>query len=402
MARRKSTIKAKEPVIIRFKKLSNGNQSIYLDCYKGGGDRDYIFLKLYLIPETTDAAKAANKNTMQAAIAIKAQMVEAITKGKAGIKTNPAAGKVLLMDWLDMYKADREAHKKRVGAIVPNLKKVLKAYKGSSTTLKGVDYSFCKGFIKFMADEYTTQYGRPLSPFTIKVYMAMFSTILKAAVRAGLIDANPLDRIAPEDRIRATGTTRTYLTAKEVQAMFETPMPTGNKTPYKYKGGVVYGGRDIKAAFLFSCFSGLRISDVKRLKWSQIVEDAQSPSGMKIDGMISKKTGKALYMPITKAAAAWLPDRNSDRAEVFNLPSSDGYTDQQIKKWATAAGIDKNVSFHVARHTFATLNLTAGTGIEVVSDLLNHSDIATTQIYAEIVNAKKIDAANKLDNLLNQ
>lgn len=401
MARKKTITKAKEPVTIRFKKLANGNQSIYLDFYKGNGQREYRFLKLYLIPETTNEAKIANKNTLQAAIAIKSQAVDAITKGKAGIKTNQAGGKMQLLDWLDVYSTDRAAHHKRIGAIVPNLKKILTAYRGDATTLNDVDKNYCKGLIQFMGNGYTTQYGKPLSPFTAQGCLSMFSTILNAAVRADLIAVNPFDKLAPGDKITAKGTTRQYLLADEIKALIATPMPTGNKAQYTYKDGRVYGGRDIKAAFLFSCFSGLRLSDVKNLTWSRIVDDAQSPSGLKIDGMISKKTTKALYNPITKAAAAWLPDRcNIGREQVYNLPNSDGYTDKQIAAWAKAAGIDKKVTFHVARHTFATLALTAEIPIEVVSDLLNHSDIATTQIYAEIIGKQKVVAANKFDNLI--
>ena len=73
MGRTKKSLKAKEPVTIRFKQLANGNQSIYLDIYKNG-IRKYEFLKLYLIPENKgdEAARVQNANTMQAAISIKA------------------------------------------------------------------------------------------------------------------------------------------------------------------------------------------------------------------------------------------------------------------------------------------------------------------------------------------
>lgn len=62
MARAKNIVKSKEPVKVRFKNLSNGNKSIYLDCYRNG-KRSYEFLKLYLIPETNNAAKVQNANT---------------------------------------------------------------------------------------------------------------------------------------------------------------------------------------------------------------------------------------------------------------------------------------------------------------------------------------------------
>ena len=90
MAKKKS-IKAKEPVRIRTKAVKGGNQSIYLDIYKDG-QRSYKFLKLYLVPETSEAAKAQNANTMQAANAVKSQMIIELANSEAGIKVNPAKG----------------------------------------------------------------------------------------------------------------------------------------------------------------------------------------------------------------------------------------------------------------------------------------------------------------------
>ena len=90
--------KAKEPIRIRLKQLSNGNQSIYFDFYKDG-KRWYEFPKLYLIPENTPFDKEQNKQTLQAANAIKAQRIIEITNDIAGIK-NTQRGKMLLLDWV--------------------------------------------------------------------------------------------------------------------------------------------------------------------------------------------------------------------------------------------------------------------------------------------------------------
>lgn len=101
MSRTKKSLKAKEPVTIRFKQLANGNQSIYLDIYKDGV-RKYEFLKLYLIPEVRgdEASRVQNANTMQAAITIKAQRIKELANDQAGI-TLPKGGKMLLLDWME-------------------------------------------------------------------------------------------------------------------------------------------------------------------------------------------------------------------------------------------------------------------------------------------------------------
>ena len=109
MARTRKTIKAKEPVKIRYKEIANGNKSVYLDIYSNGARR-YEFLKLYIVPERTQADKVANENTMQVANAIKAQRILELASGKAGINDN-GKGKILFVDWLNEYKRIKEISK---------------------------------------------------------------------------------------------------------------------------------------------------------------------------------------------------------------------------------------------------------------------------------------------------
>ena len=84
MARPKKQTRAKEPVRIRFKELSNGNKSIYLDIYRDG-KRSYEFLKLYLVPEKSQVAKVQNEQVMAAANAIKSQRIIELSNNTAGI-----------------------------------------------------------------------------------------------------------------------------------------------------------------------------------------------------------------------------------------------------------------------------------------------------------------------------
>lgn len=94
--------KAKEPIRIRFKQLANGNQSIYLDTYRDG-KRTYEFLKLYLVPETNEATRQQNQNTLQAATAIKSQRLIDMTNDEAGISKASQRSKMLLIDWMREY-----------------------------------------------------------------------------------------------------------------------------------------------------------------------------------------------------------------------------------------------------------------------------------------------------------
>ena len=78
---------------------------------------------------------------------------------------------------------------------------------------------------------------------------------------------------------------------------------------------------------------------------------------------------------------------------------NDGYINTVLKSWAYSAGITKNVSFHVARHTFATLMITMGNDLYTVSKILGHTNVKTTEIYAKIKKKKKVEAVNTLNGI---
>jgi site-specific recombinase XerD len=104
---------------------------------------------------------------------------------------------------------------------------------------------------------------------------------------------------------------------------------------------------------------------------------------------------------VSKDALRFLPDRNGAKDDdIIFLLYTNGYVNQALAAWMLAAGITKRVTFHVSRHTNATLLLSLGAPIETVSKMLGHSDIQTTQVYAKVIDKAKRDAANLLDGLL--
>jgi site-specific recombinase XerD len=70
-----------------------------------------------------------------------------------------------------------------------------------------------------------------------------------------------------------------------------------------------------------------------------------------------------------------------------------------LKEWTDAAGIDKHITYHCSRHTAATLLLTLGANLYVVSKLLGHKSIKMTEVYAKIVDKKKIETMNLVNNM---
>ena len=378
-------LKAKEPVRIRFKELTDGNKSIYLDIYQDG-KRHYDFLKLYLVPERTRTDRLQNEQAMRAANAIKAQRIIELANGAAGIATKQSA-KVLLVDWLNDYPRTQAQSSKACKASDNALAGALQAFPGGAKArLADIDKDFCRRFINYLASEYVSpRKGQKLAPATAYAYYTRLVCALNAAVRHGIINRNPCSDLSTAEKTHTQEAQRCYLTSEELQRFADAPATTAATTA-------------TKQAFLFSCFCGLRISDIEKLKWGDIVE---SNGQMRIE-IRMKKTQELLYIPLSKRAQAYLPERGrtaAEEANVFSLCKGRGAISHHVKTLAAAAGINKDVTFHTARHTFATLLLTQGADIYTTSKLLGHADISTTQIYAKIVDEKKKEAVSLLDNL---
>ena len=376
--RKKKPIKAKEPIRIRFKAIANGNKSIYLDCYHNG-KRSYEFLKLYLIPETTEAAKVQNANIMQAANAIKAQRMIELANNQAGIKANTQLSKMLLVDWMQVYQKSLIRDGKTYGATINNTIKMINEYQ-KGILLKDVDKVFCIGIIDYMRNKYRMSNGKPLSAVTIANNTRALSCALNKAVRDGVINQNPLHTLSASEKPQIPQSKREFLSIEEVKALISTDcdLPI------------------VKQAFLFSCFCGLRVSDVEALTWGMISKD----NGNYVCNIVMKKTKEQLYLPLSKEALKWLPNRGEakDQDKVLPLPS-DSCVYKYLQQWVRAAGITKHVSFHVSRHTFATMMISLGSDLYTVSKLLGHTNIKVTEVYAKLVNAKKFEAVNLVNDV---
>ena len=109
-----------------------------------------------------------------------------------------------------------------------------------------------------------------------------------------------------------------------------------------------------------------------------------------------KKTKGAETLPISEQAFGLLGERQDNDQRVFVGLRYSCWNNIKLKEWMLKAGISKPITFHCVRHTYATLQLTAGIDIYTVSKLLGHKDLKTTQIYANVIDEKKKDAANRM------
>lgn len=382
MARPKKIKRESSFVTLRLKPVSKGRQSYYLDIYKDG-KRSYEFLKLYLLPETSRAIKIQNENTEKAAIAIRNQRELEIIQGKGGITTEAKTNKILLLDWLVSYQKMKEdtGQSNDRALSVKKLITHIETYKGSKTRLVDVDEDWCKGFIAYLATAKSckhTKNEKTLAHSTATLYFSILIAALNEAVRKKLIQTNPTKNLNREERkpIKAEKSNRPYLTIDEVKAL----MATDCRNP------------QIKQAFLFACFTGLRVSDIRNLQWANITKK----TGGYYLSITMQKTREPLTMKLNKQAVNLLP--NEGKGFIFDLPVWDSSVNDSLRVWAKNAGIKKDISFHCSRHTFATMELTLGADLYVVSKLLGHSNVGTTQIYADIINKRRDEAIELIDN----
>lgn len=154
----------------------------------------------------------------------------------------------------------------------------------------------------------------------------------------------------------------------------------------------------MKRAFLFSCFCGLRHSDIVALTWGNLKKNKIGKIELH---MTQQKTQELLSLPLSNEALKQLPVRGKaqDTEKVFKGLISLGRTNEILPRWAAKAGIQKHITFHSARHTHATMMITLGADLYTVSKLLGHTNIQTTQIYAKIVDESKEKAIDLIPDI---
>lgn len=375
----------KEPIKIRRKQLANGNISLYLDIYHNGR-REYEFLKLYLIPEKNRADKEKNRQTLQLANSIKAKRIVDIQNGDHGFKS-PFAEEVLFFDYYSNMCEKRLGTESRGnwGNWRSCLKHLEKYESNQRITLSQITPKWVQGFKDYLENE-ATAWGcdfrerikdHPLARNSKLSYFNKLKACLNQAYEDRLIAYNPMrgiENFKPEDGKRM------YLTIEELRKLVDTVCEYPN----------------IKRAFLFSCLTGLRRSDVIRLTWRDVQQQGEFTRII----FKQKKTSGQEYLDITPQAAELMGERGLPDEQIFTDIHSPSCTNEAIKRWVLRAGIDKEITFHCGRHTFAVMMLDLGTDIYTVSKLLGHRELSTTQIYAKVLDKNKQAAVARIPDIL--
>lgn len=356
-------------VNLRKRKGKSGNTSLYLAIWdpnveyivqsgkiKGSlkkGKWRYEHLKLYLTKD-----RSQNKETMKLAEQIRSKRQIELQNEDYGV-ISPFKKK---MNFIQFF-IDYGRNDKNWRATL----KHLRGYKGDYVNFEKIDENWVESFKEYLLIN--------LSKNSAFLYFTIFRSALNIAVKKKFIQVSPGRYV---DNIKQEETEKVYLTFEELQKLKETDLAQS----------------EVKRAFLFACYTGLRISDIENLTWDKI-EDGKLK-------FRQKKTKAFEYFPLSLTAKKLInyeKFKNKKEGKIFNLPVQRWMNDV-LKKWAKNAGINKHISFHCSRHTFATLALTSGADLYVVSKLLGHSNIETTQVYAQIIDKRKEEAVNLLPNLI--
>lgn len=359
----------KEIVKLRQRKLVDGKISLYLDIYING-KRKYEYLRLYLVPEETRQDKQKNKETLLLAKSVYAKRLVEVQQGRFGFE-NCTRQKIYLADYLELFCnsqcKEKSSRKKIYKHLLNRIKQVPNIY------MYNIDADWMQNFTNRILN------SGNISTNSVATYLRYLSAFFNYAVKNKIIKENPCKYINKPSVIRKE---REFLTIEELKKI----AANDNR---KFA--------NLKAAFLFSCLTGFRHSDIKRIDWSMVHDECD---GCKVV-LNMHKTGGLIYQDISSEARQLMGERKDDKVLVFPGVSSSNNVNVLLRQFMKEEGIKKHITFHCARHTFALLLLNNSTDIYTVSKLLGHTDVKTTLIYAHILDKKKQEAVNSLPSIFN-
>jgi len=253
----------------------------------------------------------------------------------------------------------------------------LKSFHGKDKlSFEQITPEFVEGFKDYLQTAPLTKSKTKLSSNTACTYFNKFRAALNQAFKDEIIVRNPVTKVAA---IKPVQNKREYLTLDEVKTL--------SQAECKYEV--------LKRAFLFSCLTGLRWSDIQKLVWNEVQHFDDS---YRIT-FHQQKTEGLQYLDIPTQAYKLMGEQDEPEQRVFKGLKYDAYHNAEITKWCLRAGITKDITFHCGRHTFAVLQLTLGTDIYTVSKLMGHTELKTTQIYADIIDSQRKLAMHKIPDI---
>lgn len=347
-------------ITLSARPLRTGGKSLYLD-YRVDGKRIRENLQIFLVPEKTAADKVKNQEAWRLGKALRDKRESELNMAEAGIKLPPRPQRTLFADYFP--KVLKEYKNPRTKFNMQDCARKVIAYR-PNVLVAGIDREFMQGFINHLHEELGLQQN------SIAIASSQLKTYVHKAVLEGIIPQMPdFSGLSP----RFLTTMLDYLSLEQLKALIDTPCSVPR----------------IKNAFLFSCFTGIRFSDIKRL-CPEMIEDNQVV-------LRQYKTSVPVRVPISKNAKKYLPKTPEKNNLYFPLGSNNS-VNEVLKRWSQKA-LGKDITFHLGRHTFATLALSHGADLFTVSKILGHTDVKTTQVYVKVLDEGKKKAVESIPEL---
>ncbi len=365
-------------VNLRTKEMAGNRKNLYLDFYPpithpDTGNltrREFLGLSLFDKPKTP-FDKQHNTETKALAESIRATRQIEIQNGQYGFLSTDSQN----ANFIDYFKMIAEKHNERNREIWLCSLHYLKEFTGGTLRFSDLNVKFCNDFKDYILNAPRIRSHKiKISQNTAFSYFNKLKAALKQAFREGKIKTDISSQV---ERIKEAETQREYLTLEELNMLVHTDctLPI------------------LKQAALFASLTGLRFSDIQKLVWAEVQHGKDEGYFLQFR---QKKTKGVEVLPIPEQAYNLLGQRGEPDEVVFVGLQYSAFMNFHLKRWVLKAGITKDITFHCFRHTYATLQLSAGTDIFTVSKMLGHRELKTTMIYAKIIDQTKREAATKI------
>ncbi|MFR9524528.1 MAG: site-specific integrase [Rikenellaceae bacterium] len=360
-------------IYIRSYDIAGGRQSLFLQFYPAIRNKETMklihkeSLGMYIVknPKTEDD-KYNNNQIMQLAEGVRAQRIQALLNEEYGFLDKEK----MKGDFLEYYACLCENKPQKWEMVFKHFYNFV----DGKCSFNEVDVDLCRKFREYLLNEarQLKQSGDKLSHNSASGYFSTFRAMLKVAHRDKRIKENVNEYL---EKIKWKDTKREYLTIDEIKSLVATPCPF----PV------------LKSASIFSCLTGLRFSDILNLKWENI---ERMPDGKGLCMRIrTEKTDSEELLPISEEALEFCGEPS--KGTIFKGLKKTMVSDP-LKEWIKEAGIEKYITFHCFRHTYATQLVASGVDIYTVSKMLTHKHVSTTEIYAKLVNEKKVESTRHI------
>jgi site-specific recombinase XerD len=253
--------------------------------------------------------------------------------------------------------------------------KMLERFK-PSIAFRDISKKTVEDYQKFITRQ-TTPTGKHYRINTIAKFLSDFKAYLTYAKEASIIFDNPFENI----KITTTEGSITFLKKNELLKIWD----------YYYSTNIKENHKIILRHFLFGCLTGLRHSDLERITWREIKQGNE----LEFEPYKTRKLQKTVNVPLCQPAKDLIETIKGNLFRVYVLQKSNSL----LKEVAAICGIFKNLTTHVARHTFATQFLENGGQLQVLKELMGHTKIETTMIYVHVTNEHKHRQILLLDNI---